>query len=113
MSRQLVQEYFNELDRIRKVSGTITENVIRGAFRDLLKAWSRQKNLQFLDEYEFESNQRTRIRPDGTIKHDLRLDFGYWEAKDTDDDIDEEIQKKLRKGYPRPTSSSKIRTLQF
>lgn len=100
MSRQLVQEYFNDLDRIRKMSGTITENVIRGAFRDLLKAWSRQKGLQFLDEYEFESNQRTRIRPDGTIKHDLRLDFGYWEAKDTDDDIDEEIQKKLRKGYP-------------
>jgi len=100
MSRQLIQEYFNELDRIRKVSGSITENVIRGAFRDLLKAWSRQKGLQFLDEYEFESNQRTRIRPDGTIKHDLRLDFGYWEAKDTADDIDDEIQKKLRRGYP-------------
>ncbi len=100
MSKQLVNEYFNDIDRLRKFSGTTTENVIRGAFRDLLKSWARQKNLQFLDEYEFESNQKTRIRPDGTIKHDLRLDLGYWEAKDTDDDLDAEIDKKLRKGYP-------------
>jgi predicted helicase len=100
MSRQLINEYFNEIDRLRKFSGTTTENVIRGAFRDLLKSWARQKNLHFLDEYEFESNQRTRIRPDGTIKHDLRLDLGYWEAKDTDDDLDVEIDKKLRRGYP-------------
>ncbi len=100
MSKQLVNEYFNDIDRLRKFSGTTTENVIRGAFRDLLKSWARQKNLHFLDEYEFESNQKTRIRPDGTIKHDLRLDLGYWEAKDTDDDLDAEIDKKLRKGYP-------------
>jgi hypothetical protein len=26
--------------------------------------------------------------------------FGYWEAKDTDDDLDEEIEKKFRRGYP-------------
>tara|TARA_R100000365_G_C2733058_1_gene62929 strand:- start:156 stop:1100 length:945 start_codon:yes stop_codon:yes gene_type:complete len=100
MSRQLVNEYFNEIDRLRKFSGTTTENVIRGAFRDLLKMWARQKNLQFIDEFEFQSAQKTRIRPDGTIKHDLRLDLGYWEAKDTGDDLDTEIDKKLRKGYP-------------
>jgi len=26
--------------------------------------------------------------------------FGYWEAKDTNDDLDEEIVKKFRRGYP-------------
>jgi hypothetical protein len=26
--------------------------------------------------------------------------LGYWEAKDEDDDLDEEIEKKFRKGYP-------------
>ena len=30
----------------------------------------------------------------------LRVPFGYWEAKDNDDDLDEEIKKKFRKGYP-------------
>ncbi len=100
MSKQLIQEYFNDINRLRKFSGTTTENVIRGAFRDLLKSWSRQKNLHFLDEHGFHSNQKTRIRPDGTIRHSLRLDFGYWEAKDPADDLDAEIHKKLRKGYP-------------
>ena len=30
---------------------------------------------------------------------------GYWEAKDEEDDLDEEIQKKFRKGYPQDNIS--------
>jgi hypothetical protein len=30
----------------------------------------------------------------------LRLDWGYWESKDQYDKLDEEIEKKLNKGYP-------------
>ncbi|HWU92513.1 MAG TPA: hypothetical protein VN106_04615, partial [Sphingomicrobium sp.] len=100
MSRQLVLDYFNEIDRLKKYSGTTTEGVVSEAFKDLLKAWSRQKNLVFLAQYEFDSTQKTRIRPDGTILHDLRVPLGYWEAKDEDDDLDDEIGKKLRRGYP-------------
>ncbi len=100
LSKQLVQDYFNEIDRLKKFSGSVTEGVISEAFKDLLKAWSRQKNLQFLAQYEFESPQKNRIRPDGTILHDLRVPLGYWEAKDEADDLDVEIEKKLKKGYP-------------
>lgn len=100
MSKQLVQDYFNEIDRLRKFSGTSTESVISEAFKDLLKAWSRQKNLVFIAQYEFASPQKNRIRPDGTILHDLRVPLGYWEAKDQADDLDDEVDKKLRKGYP-------------
>jgi hypothetical protein len=100
MSLQLIQAYFNEIDRLKKFSGTTTEGVISEAFKDLLKAWSRQKNLQFVAQYQFLSNQKTQIRPDGTILHDLRVPLGYWEAKDEDDDLDVEIAKKLRRGYP-------------
>jgi predicted helicase len=32
--------------------------------------------------------------------HSLRVPFGYWEAKDTKDDLDDEIVKKFRRGYP-------------
>ena len=28
------------------------------------------------------------------------MPFGYWEPKDSDDDLDEEIEKKFRRGYP-------------
>jgi len=100
MSHQLIQAYFAEIDRLKKFSGTTTEGVISEAFKDLLKAWSRQKNLQFVAQYQFLSTQKTQIRPDGTILHDLRVPLGYWEAKDEADDLDVEIAKKLRRGYP-------------
>ena len=100
MSQLLVNEYLNEIDRLRKFSGSTTEGVTSEAFKDLLKAWSRQLGWQFAAQYEFASTQKTRIRPDGTIFHSLGLPFGYWEAKDTDDDLDVEIAKKLRRGYP-------------
>ena len=41
------------------------------------------------------------IRPDGTVKDSLRMARGYWEAKDVEDDLDVEIQKKFNRGYPR------------
>jgi predicted helicase len=100
MSHQLIQAYFNEIDRLKKFAGTTTEGVISEAFKDLLKSWSRQKNLQFVAQYQFLSSQKTQIRPDGTILHDLRVPLGYWEAKDEHDNLDEEIAKKLRRGYP-------------
>ncbi|MEI9416217.1 type ISP restriction/modification enzyme [Mesorhizobium sp. Cs1321R2N1] len=100
MSQLLIQQYLNEIDRLRKFSGSLTEGVISEAFKDLLKAWARQHNLHFISQYEFLSPQKNRIRPDGTILHDLRVPLGYWEAKDTADDLDEEIRKKLAKGYP-------------
>ena len=100
MSRELIHEYFNDIDRLRKFSGTTTEGVISEAFKDLLKGWARRKDLQFIAQYQFTSAQKTQIRPDGTILHDLRVPLGYWEAKDEDDDLDEEIAKKLRRGYP-------------
>ncbi|MBX5026791.1 type ISP restriction/modification enzyme [Rhizobium lentis] len=100
MSQQLINQYLNEIDRLRKFSGSVTEGVISEAFKDLLKTWARQLNWQFAAQYEFASAQRSRIRPDGTIFHSIGLPFGYWEAKDTADVLDVEISKKLAKGYP-------------
>jgi predicted helicase len=37
---------------------------------------------------------------DGALLTSLRIPFGYWEAKDTNDDLDAEIRKKIRDGYP-------------
>lgn len=100
MSILLVQEYLGEIDRLRQWSGTNTEGVTSEAFKDLLKAWSRQLGWQFTAQFEFASTQKSRIRPDGTLFHAIGLPHGYWEAKDTTDDLDTEISKKLAKGYP-------------
>ena len=100
MSQILINAYLSDLDRIKRMSGSLSEQVIREPFKDLLKAWSRQQGLVFLAEHGMASNQKTSIRPDGTILHDLRVPLGYWEAKDTGDDLDTEIKKKFLKGYP-------------
>ena len=70
MSRELIHEYFNEIDRLRKFSGTATEGVISKAFKDLLKGWARRKDLQFIAQYQFT----------GTVK---LLAFGQasWQAE--------------------------------
>jgi hypothetical protein len=40
------------------------------------------------------------IFPDGTLRDLFNLQRGHWEAKDTSDDLDVEIQKKIKSKYP-------------
>ncbi len=49
---------------------------------------------------DYKTKSGKTIYPDGTIKDALRLDWGYWESKDTYDNLNLEIEKKLKAGYP-------------
>lgn len=100
MSHVLIQQYLNQLQDLRKVSGTHRESVVREAFKDLLKGWARQHDLVFVPEYEITTPAKDRRYVDGALLHALRMPFGYWEAKDEKDDLDAEIEFKLRRGYP-------------
>jgi len=40
------------------------------------------------------------IKPDATLRDEWKLPHGYWEAKDTQDNLDTEIRKKFAAGYP-------------
>ena len=101
MSRQLINEYRADLDRLRAVSGSRRESVLREAFKDLNKRWGKSNDLQFIPEHDIVTPQKNRIYLDGALLHALRVPFGYWEAKDADDDLNAEIAAKTRKGYPR------------
>jgi predicted helicase len=101
VSRQLITEYRSELDRIHAASGSKRESVVREAFKDLLKRWGKSRDLIFLAEHEYIPPAGNRCYIDGALVHSIRVPFGYWEAKDTNDDLDEEIRKKTAKGYPR------------
>ena len=101
MSRQLINEYRAELDRLRAISGKKRESILREAFKDLLKRWGRAHDLQFVAEHDIVTRQMNRIYVDGALLHGLRVPFGYWEAKDEDDDLQAEIEDKFRKGYPK------------
>lgn len=101
MSKALIGRYLTELAKLRQISGTHRESVLREAFKDLLKGYARSRDLTFVPEYEIESPRKERRYVDGALLHGLRLPFGYWEAKDEKDDLDAEIALKFRRGYPK------------
>ena len=41
-----------------------------------------------------------KVNPDGAVKNLWGLDIGLWESKDEKDDIEAEIDAKIKKGYP-------------
>ncbi len=73
---------------------------MREAFKDLLKSWGRALNLIFVPEFEVATPARERRYVDGALLYELRVPFGYWEAKDAKDNLDEQIALKFRRGYP-------------
>lgn len=100
MSQLLINDYLKQLDIIKRASGSARETIVREAFKDLLKSWGKQQGLIFLAEYPLKTATKTNIAVDGALLHELRMPLGYWEAKDADDDLDGEVAKKFRKGYP-------------
>lgn len=101
MSQLLITQYLAELDRLKKVSGSARETIVREAFKDLLKAWGRTQDLTFVAEYPLKTATKSNIAVDGALLHSIRTPLGYWEAKDADDDLDAEIATKFRRGYPK------------
>lgn len=72
--------------------------MIRTTFQKLLGEYCKTRDFRLIPELEY---RNSRIRPDGTVKDALRLDWGYWESKDEYDNLDAEIEEKFAKGYPR------------
>jgi hypothetical protein len=100
VSQLLIQHYLNELQTLRRVSGTARESVVSEAFKTLLKDWGKSRDLFFIPQYEYQTLQKKPVCPDGALVYELRVPLGYWEAKDEEDDLDKEIERKFRKGYP-------------
>ena len=94
-----IERYRADLERIIAFGGSDNELTIKPAFRNCLAAYCREhrEKLALVDELA----ARGGIVPDGTVKDGLRMARGYWEAKDTHDDLDAEIQRKFNRGYPR------------
>ena len=94
-----INAYHEELHRLIQFGGSENESQIRAAFSRCLDEYCRSHHdkLALVEELPF----NPRVIPDGTVKDSLRLARGYWEAKDTRDDLEREIQNKFNRGYPR------------
>lgn len=100
MSIHSVKQYQSEVEKIIHFGGTKKETAIRNAFYVLLNEYAKQKGLMLIPEIAIKGSKGKVVIPDGTLKDSLRQDWGYWESKDEADNIDEEIEKKFKKGYP-------------
>jgi predicted helicase len=100
MSKQLLNNYYNELSKAVRFGGSHNETSLEQAFIGLVNSYAERRNLMLVPKIAIKSTKGTNIIPDGILKNALRLDFGYWESKDIKDDIDKEIQAKINKGYP-------------
>jgi predicted helicase len=100
VSRLLIDRYYDDLDRLMRYGGSKNEQSIRRAFEMLLDGYCRPRNLALVAELSRKTSLGNTIEFDGVVKDALRLDWGYWEAKDEDDDLDREIEQKFAKGYP-------------
>ncbi len=95
MSSQFIYTYHAELETLRARSGSENESVLRAAFQKCLTQYCRRMDFTLAPELGYKN-----VYPDGTVIDAMRIPRGYWEAKDIKDDIDREISKKIKKGYP-------------
>ncbi len=100
MSKQLLNDYYNQLNETIRFGGSRNETTVEHAFIQLVNSYAERRGLMLVPKIAIKSTKGTNIIPDGALKNALRLDFGYWESKDIKDDIDKEIQAKINKGYP-------------
>ena len=101
MSKQQINAYYNQLDKLIRFGGSHNETSIRRAFSTLVNAYGEKRNLLLVEEVGVKGKKGNTVYPDGVLKNATRFEFGYWESKDSKDDIDFEINKKLNEdGYP-------------
>ena len=97
-----IQTYYAEVAKASQYGGSQKETALRSAFGNLINDYAKSNELVLVPEIAVPSllDPTKTVIPDGTLKDILRQDWGYWEAKDTNDDLDKEIGKKFAKGYP-------------
>ena len=93
-----IERYHIELAELIEFGGTDNEENIRSAFQNCLAAYCADHGERLVLVPELRTDRSN--KPDGTVRDSLRMTRGLWEAKDTHDDLDREIQNKLAQGYP-------------
>jgi predicted helicase len=94
-----IKEYFEELASFER-HGQFNEMTIRNAFQDLLQTYTKKIGWQFIEEYTIQRKGRRNASVDGAILDQFSLPRGFWEAKDSKDDLAIEVRKKFEDGYP-------------
>jgi predicted helicase len=98
------QAYYKELKVFDRL-GQVHEGTVKIAFQHLLEAIAKQSQWILTQENTLNRGKKNRdllrIRLDGMLFDNANIPRGYWEAKDSKDDLSKEVQKKLyQDNYP-------------
>ena len=98
---RLLDQYYKTLKELRDQQKVSHEGGTRRVFSALLTGLGRRRKLSLVEEYARQArNSSKHIRVDGALIDTYQRPFAYWEAKDSRDNLDAEIQKKIDAGYP-------------
>lgn len=97
-THKAVQNYYEALSQFKTIDVS-HEGAVRSAFQTMLEHCGRQFGWKLVPEWAIKKDARS-IRVDGALVDEYRLTHGFWEAKDTADDLAKEVKKKLTAGYP-------------
>lgn len=99
-SHKPIKEYYAALEDYKK-HGVVKETSVRNAFQELLVTYARKLKWSFVEEYGITLTNKNKGSVDGAVLDQYSIVMGYWEAKDSGDDLKKEIKSKFDKGYPR------------
>lgn len=94
-NHKAIDAYYAAMSAFRSQDVT-HEQATRLGFSTLLDAVAKTAGWTLV----LEQTLANRKRPDGTLYDAYRIPRGYWEAKDTHDDLQAEIKAKIARGYP-------------
>ena len=99
-SHKAIKEYYTSLEMYAK-QGISHETAIKNAFQNVLVTCCKQLNYDFIEEFPYKRLERHKARIDGAFLGNYKVPQGYWEAKDSQDDLAKEVKNKFEQGYPR------------
>ena len=98
---KLLDSYYKNLKDLRQRQNVRHEGGTRRAFGELLSGIAKRKRWTLVEELSRQAiNSTRRIRLDGALRDQWKRPHAWWEAKDSADDLDAEIEKKIEDGYP-------------
>ena len=93
-----ITDYYEGISNLTGL-GVHHEGAVSPAFARLLSHCAHQFGQTLIEKQAMKVEKGT-IFVDGTIVDTFNIPHGYWEAKDSDDDLEKEIKKKFVAGYP-------------
>lgn len=96
-----VRAYYEAISSLSEL-GVSHEGAVSPAFASLLRHCANQVVWTLVEKYPLKpSKHEHTLFVDGALVDAFNLPHGFWEAKDTSDDLDKEIRKKFDIGYPK------------